>query len=71
MYYLQKSAVYLHGTFWIGDSLQEGIDKASTFANNDIDGYHDWEVCKYTEGLGGHDAEVVYTINKEDIQEER
>jgi len=67
MYYLQKKGVYLHGTFWIGESLEAGIEQANLHANNDSDGYHEWELCEYKYGEDDDRNQPVYSTNKDEI----
>ena len=64
MYYLQKAGMYLHGTFWIGTSKDIGIQQADKHAINDIDDYHDWELCEYIYGEDGGYKDAIYTVNK-------
>jgi hypothetical protein len=49
MYFLYKMGVYGHGVFWIGDNLEEGKNAADTAASEDIDDYHEWELCEFTD----------------------
>ena len=61
MFYLQKAGVYLHGTFWIGDDLAQGIIEANEHAEADSDDYHQWQVCEYNYGL---EHAIVYETEK-------
>lgn len=63
MFYLQKSAVYLHGTFWIGESKEQGIIEANLHAKNDTDSHHTWELIEYSYAF---DEDTVYSTRKSD-----
>ena len=47
MYFVEKSAIYSHGVFWIGKSLQEAQSEAHKFALGDVDTHHDWNVYEF------------------------
>lgn len=49
IYYLEKSAVYLHGVFWVGSDLDEGKRQADLAASKDKDDHHRWNILKYQE----------------------
>jgi len=74
IYFLDKLGIYIHGVYWIGESLEEGIKEADLHAKRDRDDHHEWRVCKYKYSPDAYNAElvedglshdVVYSVTKQ------
>ena len=47
MLFIQKEAIYSHGLFWFGDSLDDAIDECNRLADIDIDSHHEYIVYEF------------------------
>ena len=46
-YFLEKTSVYMHGVFWIGNDAEEGRKQANLAASKDKDDFHDWILYEF------------------------
>ena len=47
MYFIEKRAVYSHGVFWIGESLDDAKIECDRLAKIDCDDHHEYQVLKF------------------------
>ncbi len=50
LYIVEKEGVYLHGVFFITESIKEAIEECNRLAVCDRDDYHSWIVSIYKSG---------------------
>lgn len=73
MFYIEKTAVYGHGTYWIGLSKAEGISKVDDFARRDSDSHHSWTLREYAELQDSFDVDdsiehkIIYSRSKDRV----
>jgi len=63
MFFVEKHAIYSHGIFWIGESLQEAQSEAHKFALGDVDKHHNWSVYEFEKQP--YDAVTPYYSNSD------